>query len=118
MKAPRGHTHAEAPAELLRSLSLKLKTGWRFDPGLGQFVSASGKRLSILDQLPEGSEIVPTAPALAKANPAKLSKAERDLARCFQLILPKGATPKQNLRVVKRWDAVEEVILPPQVSLP
>jgi len=116
MKA--GYTHAEAPVELLRFLSLKLKTGWRFDPSRKQFVSTGGQRLSILDQLPEGSDIVPSVPALAKADPAKLSDAERDLARYFQLILPKGATPKDNLRVVKRCDAVEEVTLPPKVSLP
>jgi hypothetical protein len=118
MKAPRGHTQGEAPAGLLRALSLKLKPGWRFDPGSRQFVSASGERFSVLDQLPKGSEIVPTVPALAKADPAKLSAAERDLARYVQLILPKGAAPKQNLRVIKRWDPVEAVTLPPEVSLP
>ena len=116
MKA--GYTHAEAPADLLRFLSLKLKTGWRFDPRHRQFVSTKGQRLSILDQLPEGSAIVPTVPALAKADPAKLSDAECDLARYFQLILPKGAAPEANLRVVKCCDAVEEVSLPPKVSLP
>ncbi|PYI86181.1 MAG: hypothetical protein DMF09_02540, partial [Verrucomicrobia bacterium] len=100
MKA--GYTHAEAPVELLRFLSLKLKTGWRFDRSRRQFVSTGGQRLSILDQLPEGSDIVATVPALAKADPTKLSDAERDLARYFQLILPKGATPEDNLRVVKR----------------
>jgi hypothetical protein len=109
MKDPRGYTHATAPAELLRSLSLKLKSGWRFDRSGKQFVSADGQRLSVLDQLPKGSDIVPTVPALAKANPAKLSDAERELARYFQLILPKGATPEHNLQVVKHWDAVEEV---------
>src|SRR5258706_2939050 len=118
MKAPRGYTRAKAPAELLRCLSLKLKIDWRFERKRGQFVSASGQRLSVLDQLPEGSEIVPTVPALANAAPAKLSDAERDLARYSQLILPKGASPKRYLRIVKGWDAVEEASLPPQVSLP
>jgi hypothetical protein len=116
MKA--GYTHAEAPVDLLRFLSLKLKTGWRFDRSRRQFVSTGGQRLSILDQLPEGSDLVPTVPTLAKADPTKLSDTERDLARYFQLILPKGATPEDNLRVVKRCDAVEEVTLPPKVSLP
>lgn len=118
MKTPRGYTHAEAPAELLRYLSLRLKTGWRFDRGSGQFVSATGQRLSVRDLLPKGSEIVPHVPALAEADPAKLTEAERELARYFQLILPKGATPEHHLQVVKRWDAVEEATLPPQVSLP
>lgn len=118
MKAQRGHTHGEAPAALLRYLSLKLKPGWRFDRSRGQFVAAGGESLSVRDQLPKGSEIVPIAPALADADPAKLSDAERDLARYFQLILPKGATPEQYRRVVKRWDAVAEATLPPQVSLP
>ena len=118
MKAQRGHTHGEAPPELLRYVSIKLKPGWRFDRSRGQFVSASGQEFSVRDQLPKGSEIVPTVPALAKADPAKLSDAERDLARHFQLILPKGETPEHYLRVVKRWDAVEEATLAPQVSLP
>ena len=118
MKAPRGYTHGEAPAELLRALSLKLKPGWRFDPAAGQFVSASGERLSVLDQLPKGSEILPTAPALAKADPAKLSAAERNLARYVQLILPKGDMTTETLPIVKEWSAVETVTLPPEISLP
>src|ERR1051325_738418 len=104
MKAPRGYTHGEAPAELPRALSLKLKPGWRFDPADGQFVSANGERLPVLDQLPKGSEIVPTAPALTKAGPATLSAAERHLARYVQLILPKGMSAQENLPIVKRWD--------------
>ena len=118
MKTPPGYTHGETPAELLRYLSLKLKTGWRFDRSRGQFVSAGGERLSVREQLPKGSEIVPTVPALAETDPVKLSDAERELARYFQLILPKGAAPEQYLRVVKRWDAVEDATLPPQASLP
>jgi len=118
MKAQRGPTHGEAPPELLRYLSLKLKPGWRFDRDTGEFVSAAGRRLSVQDQLPKGSKIAPAVPALAEANPAKLSDAERDLARYYQLILPKGAAPEEYLRVVNRWDAVEEAALPPQVSLP
>jgi hypothetical protein len=118
MKAPQGYTHGEAPAELRRALSLKLKPGWRFDPAAGQFVSASGERLSVLDQLPGGSEIVPTAPALAKADPATLSAAERHLARYVQLTLPKGVAAKEKLPIVKRWEAVEDVTLPPEISLP
>ena len=118
MKAQRGHTHGEAPPELLRYLSLKLKPGWRFDRDAREFVSPGGHRLAVRAQLPEGSKIVPTVPALAEADPAKLSDAERDLARYYQLILPKGAAPEEYLRVVNRWDAVEEAALPPQVSLP
>ena len=119
MKNPRGRLPAPAvPAEFLRYLSLKLKTGWRFDPDRGEFVSAAGPRFSVRNELPKGSSIVPVVPALAKADPGKLSDAELDLAHFFQLILPKGATPKHYLPVVKRWEAVEEATLPPQVSLP
>jgi hypothetical protein len=118
MKAQRGHTHGDAPSELLRYVSLKLKPGWRFDRGRAQFFSASGQRFSVRDQLPEGSEIVPTAPALADADPQTLSDAERELARYVQLILPKGATPEHYLPIAKRWDAVEEATLPPRISLP
>jgi hypothetical protein len=118
MKAQRGYTHGEAPAETLRYVSIKLKPGWGFDPSRGQFVAAGGRRLSVRDQLPKDSEIVPTVPALAKVDPAKLSDAERDLARHYRLILPKGEAPARYLPVVKRWEPVEEATLPPQVSLP
>lgn len=118
MTAQRGYTHGDAPSGLARHVSLKLKPGWRFDRGRAQFFSASGQRFSVRDQLPEGSEIVPTAPALADTDPQMLSDAERDLARYVQLILPKGATPEHYLAIAKRWDAVEEATLPPRISLP
>jgi hypothetical protein len=43
---------------------------------------------------------------------------ERELARHVQLILPAGADVAKLLVVVKRWPAVEDARLPPQVSLP
>lgn len=118
MKSSSGYAQGQAPADMRRYLSLKLKTGWRFDSGGGQFVSTGGQRFAVRDQLPKGSEIVPSAATLAGANPATLSEAERDLARYFQLILPKGAAPERYLPIVELWDAVEAAALPPQVSLP
>ena len=118
MTQQKGYSHGEAAPELLRYISIKLKPGWRFDRRHGQFVAADGQRFAVRDQIPPGSAIVPTVAALAEADLEHLSVAERDLARYFQLILPKGMKLEKMLRAVKRWDAVEEATLPPQVSLP
>jgi hypothetical protein len=61
---------------------------------------------------------VPTVPALASADPKPLSAPERELARHAQLILPMGSDAAKLLPVVRRWAAVEDVQLPPRVSLP
>ena len=118
MSQQKGYSHGEAAPELLHYISIKLKPGWRFDRRHAQFVAADGQRLAVRDQLPPGSRIVPTVAALAEADPEQLSVAERDLARHFQLIPLKGTKLEKMLRAVKRWDAVEEATLPPQVSLP
>lgn len=118
MNPRRGYTHGEAPPALLRCLSLKLKTGWRFDENACAFVSAGGERVALAAQLPAGSRIVPTAPAVAKVKPAQRSAAEQELARHLQLLLPPGADPDACLRLVSAWDAVETATRPPQVSLP
>lgn len=113
--APPGYSHGEASVR--PGLALRLKPGWRV-AGPAAFADASGTRLDVAVELPPGAEIVPTVPALAAADLQQLSAPERELARHAQLILPAGADAAKHLPVVRRWAAVEDAQLPPQVSLP
>jgi hypothetical protein len=99
-------------------LDVKLKPGWAYDPKRGVFVSEAGEEHSPGESLPEGSRIVPMAPALAEADPRSLSPAERDLARYFQVILPRGEDPAEHGKAVGDWESVAEVQLPPKPGLP
>lgn len=113
--APPGYSQGEAPVR--PSLAIRLNPGWRL-AGAVAFADASGARLDVAADLPPGAELVPTVPALATADPERLSGPERDLARHVQLILPAGADAGRLLPVVRRWTSVEDARLPPRVSLP
>jgi hypothetical protein len=96
-------------------IDVKLKTGWRYDARRGAFVSASQV---FKPELPAKSRIVYKVPQLAKADPAKLSKAERDLQRYMQVILPPRKRPEDYLESVREWPSVAEAHVAPRVSLP
>jgi len=100
------------------AIDIKLKPGWRVDPGKRAFVSASGERCPPSPRLPKGSRILPKVPALADIPPAKLSAPERDLLRYAQVVFPEGEKPEDHLAVVRAWACVAEATLPPEVSLP
>jgi hypothetical protein len=120
MKRRRPSTHAgyhQGEASVLPSISIVLRRGWRI-AAPGVLADAAGMQLDVAADLPPGAEFVATAPTLAAADPTRLSAPERELARHVQLILPAGADVAKLLVVVKRWPAVEDARLPPQVSLP
>jgi hypothetical protein len=110
-----GYSHGEA--KVRPSLSLRLRPGWRL-VGPDGFADPTGARLDVAADLPAGAALVPTVPALATADPERLSAPERALVRHVQLVLPAGADPAKLLPVVRRWAAVEDAHLPPRVSLP
>lgn len=110
-----GYSQGEAPVR--PSLSIRLRPGWRLDAP-DAFADAAGARLDVAADLPPGAALVPTVPALARADPKRLSPPERELARHAQLILPTGSDAAKLLPVVRRWVAVEDAQLPPRVSLP
>lgn len=110
-----GYSQGEAPVR--PSLSIRLRPGWRLDAP-DSFADAAGARLDVAADLPPGAELVPTVPALASADPKRLSAPERELARHAQLILPMGSDAAKLLPVVRRWASVEDAQLPPRVSLP
>jgi hypothetical protein len=110
--------HAGPPADLAPSLEVRLKEGWRLAPDGKAFVAADGRRHPIKGELPPRSRLVPQVPSLAAKEPAALSADERFLARRVQVILPKGHDAADYLKVVRAWEPVEEVRLPPRVGLP
>ena len=99
-------------------LVLKLKTGWRFDPDANAFVDARGRRCAEAAELPVGTTFLPVSPTLQRKRAARLTGAERDLVRYFQIVLPASADPRAYLEMVRHWACAAEVRLPPVVSLP
>jgi hypothetical protein len=99
-------------------LVMKLKSGWRFDADANAFVDARGRRCAQTDQLPTGTTLQPVSPTLQRKRAARLTAAERDLVRYFQIVLPAGADPRVHLDAVSGWPCAAEVRLPPIVSLP
>jgi hypothetical protein len=118
-KRPRATSagYSRGEAKVRPSLSIRLRPGWHI-AGPGEFADAGGARLYVAADLPARAELVPTVPALAATDPKRLSAPERELARHVQLILPAGADAAKLLPVVRRWAAVEDAQLAPQVSLP
>jgi len=99
-------------------VEVKLRRRYRYDPEKRVFESESGARFKPSGDLPKNTRIVNKAPALAAADPAGLSKSERDLQRYVQVILPEGESPADYLQIIRAWPSVEEVWLAPEISLP
>jgi hypothetical protein len=96
----------------------KLKPGWRLDTRRGVLESARGERFSPRRQLPKGTRTVRKVPQASRAETATASRAERDLQRYVQVILPPGERPADHLAAVRRWPGVEAAHIAPDVSLP
>lgn len=108
-----------APKGLRPHLVIRLKPGWRYDSRRRRFVAEKGGEVVPGKDLPRGARVVYQVPELAKAAAAgTLSEDEERLARYLHLLLPTGADPSTFLAAVREWDCVEEVRLPPEISLP
>ena len=99
-------------------IDFTLKSGWQFDTKRRTFESGTGEKFSARGELPEGSRIVHKVPNLARADPSTLNEHERDLGRYMQVILPRGESPGNFLKIIRAWPPVEEAHVGPQVSLP
>jgi hypothetical protein len=107
-----------APKELRgRSVDFKLKPGWRYDEAKGVFVDPKGVEFTA-PRLPKNSRILYKIPSLARSKTKGLSKAERDLQRYMQVILPSPRSAKAVLETLQSLPSVEEVHLAPEISLP
>jgi hypothetical protein len=99
------------------SIDYKLKPGWRYDTVRKVFVDAKGAEFAPRP-LEKKSRVVYKVPGLAKVAPKGLSKAERDLQRYMQVILPPSRSPQGLLKAVQSWPCVEEAHVAPDISLP
>lgn len=99
-------------------LIIRVKKGWHFDEETYQFVSDEGQCVETKTDLPEGTQLEYRVPELARASQDLLSKDEADLRRYFNIMLPPGSNPPEYLVIVKKWSCVEDLQLPPEVSLP
>ncbi len=102
---------------IARPVDFKLKRGWRFDEAKGSFVSSRGAHFTP-PPLPKRTLIVYKVPSLANSSTDRLSKAEQDLQRYMQVILPPSHPPENYVKAVQAWPCVEEAHLAPEVSLP
>ena len=105
------------PGHIRRPVEITLKPGWRYVPARRRFVSATGDTV-VPRGLPRGTRIVYKTPALAAADPTRLSKAEQDLRRYLQIILPPGASAADHVSLVQTWPSVEKAQAGPEISLP
>jgi hypothetical protein len=105
-------------AKIRVPVEVKLKRTYRYDPTRRVFRSESGKLFAPAADLPKATLIVYKVPSLAAADPAKLSKSERDLRRYVQVILPEGESAADYIDVIRAWPSVEDAWLAPQISLP
>jgi hypothetical protein len=99
-------------------VEVKLKPKWRYDSSKRVFESDSGERFKPSGELPKGTRIVYKVPALAEADPATLSKSEKDLRRYMQVILPEGESPADYVEAIRAWPSVEDASVAPEISLP
>jgi hypothetical protein len=94
-----------------------LKPGRRYDEAKGVFVDPKGVEFTA-PRLPKNSRILYKVPSLAGSAVKGLSKAEKDLQRYMQVILPSPRSAKAVLETLRSLLAVEEVHLAPEISLP
>lgn len=102
---------------LLGSINFRLRAGWSYDAEAREFVGPKGERVAA-EGLPKTSKVLFTVPSLQERPVAELSAPEKKLLRSMQAILPRGYQAEEYLDVVRAWAAVEDVSLPPEISLP
>jgi hypothetical protein len=106
-------------ARIAPTIEVKLGRGWRYDPERGVFTNERGEQFAPPRQaLPRGAKIVPKVRSLARTAPARLSKAERELTRFVQIVLPLRTDPAPLMATIRRWPSVEDAQPAPTVSLP
>lgn len=99
-------------------IDVKLKPGWHLDPRRGVLESERGERFSPRGKLPKGTRTVLKVPQASVRATTSRSRAERDLERYLQVILPPGELAADHLATVRQWPGVEAAHVAPDVSLP
>jgi hypothetical protein len=112
----KGFTHGTAPPTAPH-LIVQLKRGWRADLTAGAFVHGR-KRIRLHDLVGAEVSLVPHIPALAGKALRTLSAEERELARFVQVRTTLPSQLREAAKELKQCDAVDAVMLPPEISLP
>ena len=97
-------------------VEVKLEPGWHYDKDRREFVSDDGESFKPAGELPRAAKIVPKVPAAPRA--AKLTPAQRELARYAQVILPPGESAADYLEMVRAWPCITEAHVGAEISLP
>ena len=113
-----GYDQGRQPEGMKPHLVVKLKSGWSYDAKGRRFVEAGGASLKPSTLLADGARIVYMVPDLITRKQETLSDDERDLARYLHIFVPEGVDPRSYIDAIGRWECVEEVRLPPEISLP
>lgn len=108
----------EPPDDLKPAIAIRLKPGWSYDAKSGRFVSVEGSEVAALAELPAASEIVATAPALARSEAARADPDEDRLARSFQVILAEDADVAEVRSRLERLECVEAAQAAPVATPP
>jgi len=93
----------------------KLKPGWHYDSDQRVFVSDSGETFQPTD-LPRKARIVHKVPPPSGAK--KLTKAELDLQRYLQVILPPTESAAAYVETVQTWPCIADARTGAEISLP
>lgn len=106
------------PSNIRRSLTCRLKKSWSLDDKRQLFIGPKGAEFQGSERLPPNSTVTASVPNLGQQPKAKLSAAEKELARYIQIILPENVEPKKVLDEVAQWPCFESVMASPQAELP
>jgi hypothetical protein len=112
----RGFTRGTAPPTA-PYLIVQLKPAWRADLTADAFVHGR-RKIRLHDLIGAGVSLAPHIPAVAEKAPRSLSAQERELARFVQVRTTLPSQLRDAAKRLKQCDAVDAVILPPEVSLP
>ena len=112
----RGFTRGTAPPTA-PYLIVQLKPAWRADLKAGAFVSGR-KKVRLHDLVGAGVSLAPHISAVAGKAPRTLSAEERALAQFVQVRTTLPSQLRDVAKQLKQCDAVDAVIVPPEISLP
>lgn len=105
-------------APLLPNLVVKLGPDWRYVASKNAFVSSDGEEFQPMQELPHGTRIEHMVPNLVARDEPQLTEDELKLARYIHVVFPAGTAPEEHSATVNDWPCVDEVRLPPDISLP
>jgi len=99
------------------TVDFKLRAGWSCDPSCETF---EGPKSAVFRPagLPRGARLEYKVQSLVGATSRTLTKAERDLQRHLQVVVPRTASAETVAELVAQWPCAQDVHIGPAPSLP